>query len=481
MKCELLYTTVIGSYQIATIAYENGDIEDVLFDDDNNLMAPTSDITEIIQITEKIFIPGDFYGAPCLKQKVMEQDTATAERFTQTGSVQPGYELQIATASAIAEIQLKNENLAAKAKAKVMPIIDRAKKMHEQLATADAIMMEALDAELNAEQVKLKDAYDIMEGRRKPITAQMDLIKSKMIQPGKDLVELGNMVKPLRDNWAREKAKRDAEMQKKKDAEIFKANELARVKKEWQDKWNNAFFQKVKEVQDGLNNKFYTFQSQEAFDAWIGILDKWDISTVKLSRPLEPTSSAVTPNEVAAIGTEIGAQLEPTFNADWHAKMSAEITGIKEKIPARLLELQDAALAAQAEERRKKEDAERAAALAAEQQAREQATEAEAQVTALTESMQIAADAVPTVQQTKNTTVKRIYNATTHQAWVAIIQSWVANDMALMTPDELSKKLSFMKTAAEKRLNDAKESIELTAQGLLIEEDYSARATRGRR
>ena len=83
--------------------------------------------------------------------------------------------------------------------------------------------------------------------------------------------------------------------------------------------------------------------------------------------------------------------------------------------------------------------------------------------------------AQPAIALSKGTTVKKKYNPTTHQAMVAIISRWVAKDMGLLTMEELTKKLSFMITAANRALNIGET---LVAEGLFIEEDMTVRGKR---
>jgi hypothetical protein len=65
-----------------------------------------------------------------------------------------------------------------------------------------------------------------------------------------------------------------------------------------------------------------------------------------------------------------------------------------------------------------------------------------------------AAPIEPVAARAKGSTKKQIYVLKSHKDFGTILQSWLANDMPGLTLDELNKKLGFMVTAANKRLND---------------------------
>lgn len=75
----------------------------------------------------------------------------------------------------------------------------------------------------------------------------------------------------------------------------------------------------------------------------------------------------------------------------------------------------------------------------------------------------------------KGTRIKNKYVAKTHKAHQAIMQSWVTHNFPLLSIDELDKKLSFMRTAANDRLNDG---ALLEADGLTVVEDVRTSTSR---
>jgi hypothetical protein len=119
-----------------------------------------------------------------------------------------------------------------------------------------------------------------------------------------------------------------------------------------------------------------------------------------------------------------------------------------------------------------------AASVKAEVEERKDAIEQTAQIDQVNAAFDVASKATPATEIAKGTVVKQKYQAKSHKGHVAIIQWWVANCMNLMTLEELQTKLSFMRTAADKSLNEGKGRIE--ADGLEVVEDYSTRTTRSR-
>lgn len=81
--------------------------------------------------------------------------------------------------------------------------------------------------------------------------------------------------------------------------------------------------------------------------------------------------------------------------------------------------------------------------------------------------------AEPVISLASGTSVKKKYVINSHTDYTLVMTFWVGHNMHLLTPDELSKKLSFMVTAANKALNDG-----VIINGLSVEDDYSTRTNK---
>ncbi|HTE07684.1 MAG TPA: hypothetical protein VK628_02905, partial [Flavitalea sp.] len=124
----------------------------------------------------------------------------------------------------------QNQDLAARAVGKVSITLEPIKQI--DLATVDAHTMETHDITLADIQARLKDAYDIMEGRRKPATGFMDQVKSMFTAEEKKITTIGAEVKTLRDSWQREKARRSQEAQQARDNDIAEKQKQIRERAE---------------------------------------------------------------------------------------------------------------------------------------------------------------------------------------------------------------------------------------------------------
>jgi hypothetical protein len=113
-----------------------------------------------------------------------------------------------------------NSSLADRAVMTVRQQIDPLKSI--DLMSVDAQVMEGHDEHLASLQVKLKDAYTIMNDRRKPFTQRMDEIKAMFTAEEKKVIAIGEDVKLLRDLWQKEKARRNHIIEQEKQVALEK-------------------------------------------------------------------------------------------------------------------------------------------------------------------------------------------------------------------------------------------------------------------
>jgi hypothetical protein len=246
------------------------------------------------------------------------------------------------------------------------------------------------------------------------------------------------------------------------------------------DKFSSAAVQTIQR----MHSKFYTVSASE-LDSYAAQLTLWipslDANTWNgfLSGMINPKPQLLTAEQMQSLLDEVILDQRPKLSAEWVERMSKERDGLVELVPSRKMELEriagDEQAKKEADARIEQERIQREANASKDKEEMKQGIETASEVDKLNASFDQASEATPVVDLAKGTVVKRKYLPKSHSGWVAIIQSWVTNDMNKMTLDELSKKLSFMKTACEGRLNKGEE---LKAQGLEIEEDFSTRTTR---
>lgn len=352
------------------------------------------------------------------------------------------------------------------------------------MTTVDAATMEGHDAVLVDLQTRLKDAYTMMNNDRKPFTQLFDDIKSRFTAEEKKVVSIGEEVKSLRDGWQKEKARRNKIAQEAAEAKLKASQSLIEARayfaKHIVDKFGAAAVDAIRR----MHAKFYSLTAAELdtyasqLKGWSGALDS-DTWNTFLIGMINPKPQLLTGEQMQSLLNEVVAEQKPKLASEWQERMTQERDSLVELVSSRKMELErianDVVAAKEAEDRIAAEQKEREEAAIREAKERESAMSTAAEVEKVNSAFDTAAEGSNVVSIAKGTVVKKKYAPKTHAAWLALVQSWVTNDMAKMTPEELGKKLSFMKTACEVRLN-AGETI--TAAGLETEEDFSTRTSR---
>jgi hypothetical protein len=342
------------------------------------------------------------------------------------------------------------------------------------------------DSHLADLQGRLKDAYTIMNTGRSPFTKLFDDLRQRFTAEEKKVVAIGEEVKALRDGWQKEKARRNEIARKEAEAKQQASAALIEAKtyfaKHIVDRFSTCAVQTIQR----MHSKFYslTIGELEAYAAglkgWSGALDN-DTWNTFLAGMINPKPQLLTGEQMQVLLNEVVSEQKPKLSQEWKERMTSERDGLVELVPSRKMELEriagDEAAKKEADDRIAQEQKEREELAKKEREDRESALETNAEFEKVNAAFDAAAEGGNVVSLAKGTSVKRKYVPKSHAAWVAIIQSWVTNDMAKMTVDELGKKLSFMKTACEGRLNKGEE---LKASGLETEEDYSTRVSRSK-
>jgi hypothetical protein len=379
---------------------------------------------------------------------------------------------------------VENSALADRAVATVTETIAPLKAI--DLTTVDATTMEAHDLTLTGLQTRLKDAYTIMNNGRSPFTKLFDEIKSKFTAEEKKVVAIGEEVKALRDGWQKEKARRNEIARKEAEAKQQASAALIEAKTYFAKHIVDRFSTTAVQTIQRMHSKFYSLSAAEldsyaaGLKGWSGALDN-DTWNTFLTGMINPKPQLLTGEQMQLLLNEVVSEQKPKLSGEWKDRMTCERDGLVELVPSRKMELEriagDEAAKKEADDRIAQEQKEREELAKREREDRESALETNAEFEKVNAAFDAAAEGGNVVSLAKGTSVKRKYVPKSHAAWVAIIQSWVTNDMAKMTVDELGKKLSFMKTACEGRLNKGEE---LKAAGLEIEEDYSTRVSRSK-
>lgn len=384
--------------------------------------------------------------------------------------------------SQLPEVLTANASLADRAVSTVREQITPLKGI--DLTTADVPTMERNDATLAALQTRLKDAYTLMNDRRKPFTQRMDEVKAMFTAEEKKIIAIGEEVKLLRDMWQKEKARRNAIAMEEQAKELERKQALIDCKTYFAkciiDRFSTAAVEAIKR----MHSKFYA-QDAASLNAYASALAKWApaLDNITWANFLEgivnPKPQLITKEQCDELLREVQEEQRPKLFAEWVESMTRERDALVELVPSRKMELEriagDEKAAAEAQARIEQEARDREAQAAQDAADKAAALEQAAEVDKLNTSFEVASQSAPVVGMAKGTVVKKKYAPKSHKGHVAIVQWWVSNCMAKMTLEELQTKLSFMRTAADKALN---EGVTIEAEGLEVVEDYSTRASR---
>lgn len=309
--------------------------------------------------------------------------------------------------------------------------------------------LDKTDEILNNAINKGKEIEKQIKEKRMPITRLFDETKKMFTDKEKQAKNIVDQLTEFRNAINSEKLHRIQLEEAKRQEELQKREAEIAAKKIERENVIKEYMEYVKEMEARMNDKFYSLKQDEVSPFVLSLMD------VEFNPNIHPKDEKLH-NE-----------------AIYH--LSNVRTSIIDKAPARIEELKkienDEALAKEIEERIEKEKAE--AAVEAEKRKNEALKQQEAETMSETMDAVFESAVKPTIELSKGTSVKKKYKVETHQAMLTIIQFWVQNEMNKMTMDDLNKKLSFMRTAADRSLNKTGE--ELKASGLKVIEDIRSR------
>lgn len=236
------------------------------------------------------------------------------------------------------EVLVKNQSLVEKCVAKGESFLD----------TCEAGMNDELDKELNDWQVKAKQAMQIMNDRRAPVTQIMDRLKKVFtemegrIDPKKP-ESIYSKVQAYRNKWATQKA----EEQRRKEQEILRKQNVdrerielkARIEQQVREYYQNSLFSRKKHYSDLFNTMFL----DNVVDIGNKIndmpltwpRDKWETIEVRVSAVyLDKT-------ELASLVFDTKMSLYDELNANFRENMEDHQQNLLAQIPARKKELEE--------------------------------------------------------------------------------------------------------------------------------------------
>lgn len=368
------------------------------------------------------------------------------------------------------KLRVENARLYTDAQLKAVELVD--------MKTVDVSFMETLMVPVVELRSLLTEAKKEIEEDRKPHTQKMDAIKSLFTSLEKDFDALTSRVKSIQDKWELEKLDRHKKAEEEKARAIQKAQDKIRLVatlKTGMLSWFATML--VNEVQK-MSDAFYE-KTAEDLPVFGESLRRWepffDTEVMIIIRDgINVSSNLHTLEEINIFRIDAIGELNTTFASDWSEKIREERDRLIDLIPSRIAELKEGNEKAAAE-RIEREKAALASEITSSASDKAEVISMNAESDKMAVVFEESAKAEIIAPAAKGSVKKKKYAPTTHKAFAAILQQWVSKDMALLTIDELTKKLSFMITAANKRLNEG-ETLEAT--GLNIVDDISTRSTK---
>lgn len=348
------------------------------------------------------------------------------------------------------------------------------------LLKVDAQEMETLMVPVRDLRTLLAEAEEEIKGERMPHTKKMDAIKSLFTGLEKDFADMTDKVKKIDTAWEGEKLRRASVATAANEKAIRKTQEAVSMRVYVRQSMTNNFTREIMAEILGMNKAYEGKTADllpaygEALQPWVPELeaDTWT-RICALTLPVYPCH---TEEEKQAIRQEVVNEMWPQMAADWENKVTEDKERLIDLIPSRITELNEAATSAEAqaamEQRLADSQAEITSTLTAEGENKAQAQELAGDTAKLDASFEVASQAVPVVAMSSGTSVKKKYKVNTHSAMVALLQSFVANDLPFMTIEEMNTKFSFVRTANDKRLNKGEV---VQAKGLEVVDDITTR------
>lgn len=373
----------------------------------------------------------------------------------------------------LTEVIQQNTGLTERA---VAAIANKAKTLPAITADMSVEVGNTIDGEINDLVVRGNDAIKINKERRMVYTRKFDELKSKFTEQEKSIQAQIDSITGWRNGWNAEKIRRQREEQAKKEALLAQQEAIIQLQTDIINKGITELTNVIATDSKRMIDKFYSCTADE-LSAYVENLKGYDpkISLPEKLNVAVPTNG-ITEDAIAKTYDQVLSEKGLEWANTYRDTMIAERDKLVATLSDRLKELEaiakDKKKAKEVEERLKAE--EEARLKATEELAKQQAELAEqeanlAKMEAVVETIVVDEGN----QVSKGTNVKRKYAPKDHKEMLLVIQWWITNTMPLMTIDEVSKKLSFMRTAADSALNKGEE-----ITGVTTVEDVRTRASR---
>lgn len=322
---------------------------------------------------------------------------------------------------------------------------------------------------------KIDNKAKELKKERLEVTRIFDEYKKRFTEPEKLVGDKLSDIKSFAENWNSEKIRRKRVEDEKLEAERLKRQREAEMYNQMISHYFNLSMIAFREMKQKTENAFYGCDTPEKLDSIVDRL-KTNLSEEKIRANFQKQRD-LNVFEIDGVQDLVNIKEAMPKIVENEEKYVQEyynlISDLISFYPSQLekIKTQNEAEKKAEAERLKQKQAEDDARMEAELKAK---AEAEAQAKALENLNAELMTAEPSVEISKNASVKLKYYPTNHAELLKVIQWYIHNEYGNEDFETLFNKLSFMRTSADKALNDVGEVI----TGVPTKEDVRVRKNR---
>jgi hypothetical protein len=372
----------------------------------------------------------------------------------------------------IGELVVNIDQFTEKAISTIDKVVERLPKNLQEL---DVLQGDTTEKQVMEIYGKIDDKAKSLKKERLEFTRIFDDYKKRFTEPEKLVSEKLSEIKTFAENWNAEKIRRKRLEDEKLEAERLKRQRESEMYNQMINHYFNLSMIAFREMKQKTENAFYNCDTAEKLDAIVGRL-KNNLSEEKIRANFQKQRDL---NVFEIDGVQDLMKIkeampkivenEEKYVQEYYKLISDLISFYPSQLE-KIKNQNEAEKKAEAERLKKKQE-EDDARMVAELVAK---AEAEAQAKALENLNAELMTAEPSVEVSKNASVKLKYDPQNHAELLKVIQWYIHNEYASEDFETLFTRLSFMRTSADRALNDVGEVI----TGVPTKEDVRVRKSR---
>ena len=379
-------------------------------------------------------------------------------------------ELQKIEAKNIATLYTGVEEFAKKVKKNVEILTS---KLPTDLETLNVVEGDKIEAQLMNVYSSIDTKFKEYKSERLNVTRQLDAIKKQFTSLESEIDSENQKLKSWVENYSSEKLRRKRVEEEKLEAERLKKEKENQLYNKMIEHYFNLSFISFRELKQKTENAYFGADTVEKLDNIVSRL-KTNLSEEKIRATFQKQRDL---NVFEIDGVQDLEKIKEAMPriVENEKKYISEYYDLCKYLvdfyPSQLekIKTQDEEQRKLEAEKLKQKQAEDDAKLEAELEAKKQA---EAQAKAL-EGLNESLQATPSVELGKGVSTKMKYYPENHSELLKIIQWYIGNEYAKEDFEKLNSRLSFMRTSADKAMNDEGEVID----GVTVKEDIRVRKT----